>query len=771
MSFPFQSLRGPNNQLPSAPVPSSLRIKRRKSPSSKRLAYLPALQLLVLSVLLVLSLQSATVSAQDDVGGFVNTEFCLDALFESDVDGNGIIDRNEYVTFAKLQGPTGFLDGIDFYINLPAAFKLAFTSLACLCDDPGFGGDETDSGCCLGSSAGIRIPVDPGLSELDSLYLYVICSRTGAATEIVLNSLAPTMPPTQLPSPAPMLAPTFAPTLAPTLAPTVRPTPGPTFAPTLAPTLRPTLRPTVRPTFGPTLAPTERPSEAPIVPGDPTRAPVTGTPSVAPTNVPTAQPTTQSPTTMPTAGPTGAPSTAAPTNSAAPTVAPNTAAPTGAPSAAPPLLSLATVVYQISVLPGTAEVDILSDLQVAMNDLALQVGMETFPTGNGGGRRRLTVTVQTPTGFGLVENIGTYCSDNLSLLLLLLLLISWRMYAYKHPWFENAHIDTQSYSAIIVIVVVVADCAVDFGRVTDENDLCQDVSSEIAIALTGEDQSREVEHTDTYESNLFQAIFSGRLQEIMDELFPDAPITILTGTGLDSPNSPNTGDDNLSPGATAGITMAALALALVPLAIFLVRRQRVPPEHKNDYEPYEADGGNDIASMPKESSISVYTDDAVGETATVGGAATLGASQADYGKAKVSRSAFEAMEAGEDLVAEPGMDVAPDSSSNAGSSGWSSSAGISSMNTGSMDESADMAAAAGIGMGLAAIGATSALSRKIDSDKRGYVFATGFVFVVLRVLYSLLTLVHFLHQFHLQRGGRRCSHCTGSFPRSVGQSD
>jgi hypothetical protein len=244
------------------------------------------------------------------------------------------------------------------------------------------------------------------------------------------------------------------------------------------------------------------------------------------------------------------------------------------------------------------------------------------------------------------------------------------------------------------------------------------------ISLTGEDQSREVENVDTYESNLFQAIFSGRLQEIMDELFPDASVTILTGTGLDSPNSPNTGDGKLSPGATAGITMAALFLALVPLSIFLIRRQRVPPEHKNDYEPYEADGENDIG-VPKESSISVYTDDALGETATVGGAATLGASQADYGKAKVSRSAFEAMEAGEDLVAEPGMDVAPDSSSNAGSSGWSSSAGISSMNTGSMDESADMAAAAGIGMGLAAIGATSALSRKIDSDKRGYVFYNG----------------------------------------------
>jgi hypothetical protein len=322
---------------------------------------------------------------------------------------------------------------------------------------------------------------------------------------------------------------------------------------------------------------------------------------------------------------------------------------------------------------------------------------------------------------------------------------------------------SQSCSAIIVIlviniviVIVVTDCAVDFGRVTDENDLCQDVSSEILLSLTADDIDREVEHVDTYESNLFQAIFSGRLQEIMDELFPGAPVSILTGTGVaPSPVPPNTGDDNLSPGATAGITVAILLLALVPLTIFLVRRQRVPPEHKNDYEPYEAASEHDIGGLQKESSISVYTDDALADTATVNVAATLGASQADYGKAKVSRSAFEAMEAGEDLVAEPGMDVAPDSSSNAGSSGWSSSAGISSMNTGSVDESADMAAAAGIGMGLAAIGATSALSRKIDSDKRGYVFANGIRDACVLRLFCivLLTRVHFCILFILQRGG------------------
>jgi hypothetical protein len=388
------------------------------SRSTKRLSYLPVLQLLLLPMLLVLSLQTPTAQAQIDVGGFVNPVQCLSSLYEADAvrtggDNNGVIDRDEYVAFAKLQGPTGFLDGIDFYIDLPAPFQLAFTSLACLCNNPSYGGNATDVGCCQGLAAGIKIPVDPMNVEADSLYLYVICARTDAATEVVINSRTPTRAPTRPPTLAPTLAPTLPPTLAPTLrptpGPTLRPTPGPTFAPTLAPTLRPT----VRPTFGPTLAPTETPSSAPIVPGDPTRAPVTGTPSVVPTAQPTAQPTTRSPTVPPTLAPTRVPTqqvTFSPTFTPAPTSAPVSAAPTGAPTQTPPLQSLATVVYQIAVVPGTAEVDILSDLQVAMNELAAQVGLETFPAGEAGDRRRrLAVTVEIPTGFGLVETIGTYC--------------------------------------------------------------------------------------------------------------------------------------------------------------------------------------------------------------------------------------------------------------------------------------------------------------------------------------------------------------------------
>jgi hypothetical protein len=266
-------------------------------------------------------------------------------------------------------------------------------------------------------------------------------------------------------------------------------------------------------------------------------------PTVAPTRVPTEAPTS---------GPilANAP-TFAPTFWALwanPTFAPNTAVPT-----VPFLQAMATVEYQIGLDRGTVdtgsrEADYVADLQVAMNDLAFQVGMETFPPPTDGGRRRLQVMVKIPTFGGVVDNIGTY-SDVRSLLLVL-----------SHHKRNSTVTPTHNLFSLL------ADCAIDFGRVTDERDLCQTVASEISLSLTGEDQSMEAKHVETYEVNLFQAIYSGRLQESMDELFPGAAVSILTGTGADS--------NNLSAGATAGISIAALLLVLVPITIFLVRRQR-----------------------------------------------------------------------------------------------------------------------------------------------------------------------------------------------------
>jgi hypothetical protein len=72
-------------------------------------------------------------------------------------------------------------------------------------------------------------------------------------------------------------------------------------------------------------------------------------------------------------------------------------------------------VYQIAVRDGQlntdfiSQVEYLSDLQVAMNELAVEVSMDTFPPGSRRllVQRKLAVTVDLPTGFGNVDDFGT----------------------------------------------------------------------------------------------------------------------------------------------------------------------------------------------------------------------------------------------------------------------------------------------------------------------------------------------------------------------------
>jgi len=72
-------------------------------------------------------------------------------------------------------------------------------------------------------------------------------------------------------------------------------------------------------------------------------------------------------------------------------------------------------VYQIAVRDGQlntdfiSQVEYLSELQVAMNELAVEVSMDTFPPGSRRllVQRKLAVTVDLPTGFGNVDDFGT----------------------------------------------------------------------------------------------------------------------------------------------------------------------------------------------------------------------------------------------------------------------------------------------------------------------------------------------------------------------------
>jgi hypothetical protein len=157
----------------------------------------------------------------------------------------------------------------------------------------------------------------------------------------------------------------------------------------------------------------------------------------------------------------------------------------------------------------------------------------------------------------------------------------------------------------------------------------------------------------------------------------------------------------------------------------------------------------------------------VASVGAAAGAATLGAKQADYGKnkGKTSVVAYDTLEAGALATSDKAGDAAEEheSSSNAGSSGWSSSAGVSSLNTGSNDDSVDPAAdrgeggaAGGIAAGstLAAIGAASAIPRVVDkrcvirectrfyihTGNDGYVSSRTFAYYVYESLCSTVKL-------------------------------
>jgi hypothetical protein len=136
----------------------------------------------------------------------------------------------------------------------------------------------------------------------------------------------------------------------------------------------------------------------------------------------------------------------------------------------------------------------------------------------------------------------------------------------------------------------------------------------------------------------------------------------------------------------------------------------------------------------------------------------LGATQADYGKNKSKQAvqtsvvAFDTLE--EDVKAGPRGD---DESSNAGSSGWSSSAGVSSLNTGSAD-SLDFTGGQAVGATLAAIGAASAITSRQDS-KQAYV---SFYFCC-RIHSENMILMHLLLIF--QSRERTCAESTGCFSR------
>jgi hypothetical protein len=230
----------------------------------------------------------------------------------------------------------------------------------------------------------------------------------------------------------------------------------------------------------------------------------------------------------------------------------------------------------------------------------------------------------------------------------------------------------------------------------DENDTCEAVTASMTL-LFQPTESDPQEVAATFQENLENAIFAGELQELLN----CTEVYILDESILGTlPPAPT--DRNISGGGIAAAVIGSLAI--VAAVAFLINRS------KEDKEELE-----ELAAAPKDAPFD-EGEDAKGSgevkaSSVVKAAGTLGA---------VKKEKQKVFDDDRDMHVVDTMSNPDDaSSSNAGSSGWSSSAGISSMNTGSA-EGMDLdkpGAVGGITSTLAALNERTATSDAPQQDE------------------------------------------------------
>jgi len=211
-----------------------------------------------------------------------------------------------------------------------------------------------------------------------------------------------------------------------------------------------------------------------------------------------------------------------------------------------------------------------------------------------------------------------------------------------------------------------------------------------ALTLSTDDKD-PISEKNRFLNALNKTINNAGFQKILSDKYPESSLFIVTGyVPATSPPVINTEErgmqdsNNLSNGATAGISIGAIVVIVAAVAWAYVYRREGEREEKNE-ETYFPDAPQELIVRDPMKDIMPASPDNL----------MSGANKQEDGKSRrISRQASDRLaqeqednnddEEGQSRLRRNTKD-AVDSSSNAGSSGWSSSAGVSSLNTGSVD--------------------------------------------------------------------------------------
>lgn len=669
------------------------------------------------------------------VGNIVTYDNCYKPLYEADSsvatnpsNPDRKVGRTEYITFLNslaydYVGIPNYFDYANGDLNeLPLRITLTFNHLSCSCKD--YFPEKLRDGCCILDKAhiatnGTKLGETPNENQTE--YLYNVCDESMEAVYDTVTA-APTLAPTKTPAPSerPSEPPSTSPSSSPSAAPSADPTSTPSDAPSSPPTTAPSSPPSESPTSS--VVPTTAPS------APPTLAPVSGTPPPSASTQPS-QPPTDAPSATPTDAPSSAPSsppTETPPPSGVPSEAPSTvptkdetsSAPSAAPSSAPTKVpgftgvAGAVVEFGISNGAGLSAFDIIKNdtireaLHGAVDALADRVvASSTFRV-----RRLGHVRIRLGRGGGSRRDDGPETGDR-------------RRLAVEAGASELTTLEDTSCNS-------------------GDSGTCQYCESTIPLSIVDEIKDNVLT---TFTNNMEAAIASGGLNLSLVGLTaysnPQQPTTNPPlGANIQSQSS-----GTLSSEGQAGIGAAAGFIGLVAaVALFITQRKK---QRRREEKAAEEDN-NSLVSYNNGTSSEEDLLGPDGKSRSLSSAqkaGTLGASMPHYGGSNKNKtrgfatldddssmedsgSGVGSPDARRDRGGAPAahvhsphsmIDDSVESSSNAGSSGWSSSAGVSSLNTASVDSIEFGNPRDARGSSLAAIGVASGMTNRMGGGKSG----------------------------------------------------